>query len=543
MTDLFGLVESLVLKENLLFGFGWVFHARDDVTRVGLRLNFEDKKGSWETLLNVEAGKPREDIAKNFQDLPQALNSGFVIFCAFPGTAQPDSISLEVQLSSGKSTNLPIPPSRVIRFGCKNGDKVSRPMFGQFVVFLRRGLHLLREGQFIPLLQKATRYLKGGPGRALEDPYDLVQKLEEHEQKDLSLIIDHDLGGGANHYRDHMVASKMRAGKTVIILSYHVVTLSHMLIVRNTRLDFRVSIKNKNVLLDLSRYLSFEEIIYNTAVSFAKPEEIPQLLINLKHVTAATLKVCVHDFFSVCPSHFLLDHMGKYCHIPDVKICATCLPINQQGFSSLFVERDIHKWRAIWGAMLTSADEVITFSNSTAQLLKRAYPHIQDSQLSVIPHVVKWLHGTTPNIKNIARLCIGVVGQIGFHKGAAFVQELAREIKQREAEIKIVVVGVIEAACERSVVSQTGPYRHDELPRLIETSGANVMLFPSVCPETFSYVVQELMDMQLPVASFNFGAPAERLANYSKGLVLDSLDPACVLDELISFHHKMYLAH
>ncbi len=69
------------------------------------------------------------------------------------------------------------------------------------------------------------------------------------------------------------------------------------------------------------------------------------------------------------------------------------------------------------------------------------------------------------------------------------------------------------------------------------------MLFPSICPETFSYVVHELMDMKLPVASFNFGAPAERLASYSKGLVLSSMDPASVLDELISFHRKTYLAH
>lgn len=38
--------------------------------------------------------------------------------------------------------------------------------------------------------------------------------------------------------------------------------------------------------------------------------------------------------------------------------------------------------------------------------------------------------------------------------------------------------------------------------------------------------------MSLPVASFNFGAPAERLETYQKGLVLDSMDPATVLDDL-----------
>ncbi len=49
--------------------------------------------------------------------------------------------------------------------------------------------------------------------------------------------------------------------------------------------------------------------------------------------------------------------------------------------------------------------------------------------------------------------------------------------------------------------------------------------------------------MDLPVASFNFGAPAERMISYPKGLILASMDAAHVLDELILFHSKIYLAH
>jgi glycosyltransferase involved in cell wall biosynthesis len=107
--------------------------------------------------------------------------------------------------------------------------------------------------------------------------------------------------------------------------------------------------------------------------------------------------------------------------------------------------------------------------------------------------------------------------------------------------VKIVVIGTIEVTCDPQVVTQTGAYKHDELRGLIEKSGANVFLFPSICPETFSYVVQELVTMLLPVASFNLGAPAERLATYSNGIVMDSMNPSAVLDDLISFHRKIYL--
>ena len=251
----------------------------------------------------------------------------------------------------------------------------------------------------------------------------------------------------------------------------------------------------------------------------------------------------IHDFFPICPSHFLIDHESKHCHIPEISVCSNCIQKNQQGFSTLFLARDMSKWRSLWGALFAASDEVVTFSENSSKLMLKAYPQIQLEKISVVPHKVSHLTGKMPNVTNINSLCIGIVGQIGHHKGAVFVQALAREIKRRNLELKIVVIGAIEATCEPSVLSQTGSYKHDDLPDLIENTGANLFLFPSIWPETFSYVVQELMDMSLPVACFNLGAPAERLASYTKGLVLNSMDTECVLDDLISFHRKIYLSH
>jgi len=544
MSEIFSSISQLFLKGNILFGSGWVFHARENIKTVGYRIHFAEQEESSGELYEADSGKRREDVAKDFPDhLPRSLNSGYVILCGLPAGGQVRALSLEIQLSCGVVINVPIELSRLRRVGEGSGINAKIQMLLQFGVLFSRGLNLIRVGQFSTLLEKVRRYLKGRPMYSSKSACWIAQKLEAYERGKVSLIIDHDLGGGANHYREQMVASKISAGGTVIIFSYHVVTLSCMLIVRSGRLNFRTAISDRNILFELVEHLTFEEILYNTAVSFPRPEEIPQLLISLKQMTAARLKVYAHDHLPICPSHVLLDHMGKYCNIPDVSICRECLSRNRQGFASLFVERDIEKWRVIWGQMLAAADEIVTFSNSTARLFKKAYPQIQDHQLSVVPHVVEHLDGQIPVIKQKSKLSIGVVGQVGFHKGAGFVQALAQEIKQRGVDVKISVIGAIEVSCEPSVVSQTGPYRYDELPGLIEASGANVMLFPSICPETFSYVVQELMDMQLPVASFNLGAPAERLTGYSKGLVLDVMDPAGVLEELIAFHRKLYLAH
>lgn len=536
-------VDSLVVRDNAFFGFGWVFHARHEITSLRFRLTFAGKDEFLPEYVSADAGKSREDVERAFANQPRALNSGYVVYGAFPAGAKLNSIDLICSLADGSVVELAVPTSSVIRFSNANEAENSRLMLRQFYVFARRGVRLIRSGKFTSLFGKVRRYLKGRPKTALYKPADLAALLREGERKDLCFIIDHDLGGGANHYRDRLVDSMINDGRSVVILTYHVATLSHMLILRNSRVNLRCSIPDKNFLLDAVKKLSVTDVIYNTGVSFVRPEEIPQLLIAIKQLTSARLKVLVHDFFLVCPSHFLIDDTGRHCHIPDMKVCASCIQRNQQGFTTLFVDRDMPKWRSIWGSLLAAADEVVTFSNNGTELLLKAYPQLQGTKISVVPHKVNHLTGKLPHITNTRSLCIGIVGHIGFHKGSLFIQALAREIKHRGVDLKIVVIGAIEVSCEPSVVTQTGPYQHDEMSGLIERSGANVFLFPSICPETFSYVVQELVGMDLPVASFNFGAPAERLASNPKGLVLDSMDPGDVLDELISFHHKTYLAN
>lgn len=486
---------------------------------------------------------PEEFIGVETEKYILQQSRGYVVFGAFPVGAQISAIDLVCSLADGSILELAVPTSSVIQFTSANESESSRLMLRQFYVFFKRGVHLIRTGKFTSLFEKVRRYLKGRPKNHLQKPADIAALLRDGEHNNLCLILDHDLGGGANHYRERLVNSIVKDGRSVVILTYHVATLSHVLILKNSRVNLRFSIPDKDFILKAIKTLTVTDIIYNTGVSFAKPEEIPQLLINIKQATSARLKVLVHDFFLACPSHFLIDHEDKHCHLPHTDVCSSCLPKNQQGFTTLFLERAMPKWRSIWGSMLVIADEIVTFSNNSSQLLLKAYPQIEKSRISVIPHKVTHLSGQLPKITNTKSLRIGVVGHIGFHKGSVFIQALAREIRRRGAEVNVVVIGAIEAMCEPLVVTQTGSYEHDDLPGLIERSGANVFLFPSIWPETFSYVVQELVSMELPVASFNFGAPAERLAAYPKGLVLDSMDPGAVLDDLISFHSKTYLAN
>jgi glycosyltransferase involved in cell wall biosynthesis len=86
----------------------------------------------------------------------------------------------------------------------------------------------------------------------------------------------------------------------------------------------------------------------------------------------------------------------------------------------------------------------------------------------------------------------------------------------------------------------TGRYDKDALPKVIEGCGANVFLFPSIWPETFSYVVAELMQMDVRVACFDLGAPADRVRTYSKGCILPDNDPDAILERLVQMHKNIH---
>ena len=85
----------------------------------------------------------------------------------------------------------------------------------------------------------------------------------------------------------------------------------------------------------------------------------------------------------------------------------------------------------------------------------------------------------------------------------------------------------------------TGPYQRDNLVALIEAQHINMILFPSICPETFSYVVDEMMLLRMPVVAFDLGAPAERLRDYSLGRLCGTVDAASALDAMIALHDEL----
>ena len=539
-------VSSLVVRDGTYFGTGWIFHEEKKILDLRLTVHFDNGESQ---AIAMNFGKPVDYVGARFPKIHSAKYSGFTLFGSCKsGQKNLNRLFLRVKLEDGYVAELPIPRSCIRILGSRDiaaghivmnyKDAIYLVKRGLYLV--KRGLYLIKSFQFASMLTRTKRRLSNRPASSPASSGAAPPILNASELRNIVLVIDHDMGGGANYYRERMVAEKIDEGATVLIFSFHAMTLSYILMVQNSRRNERFVVPGYDYLLGMAEQFEIKEVIYNDGVTFVDPEELLQLLAELKRKYHMRLTLLVHDFFMVCPSPFLLDDAGEYCGIPDISRCQKCLVNNKQDFILLSQSRNIVQWRTLWKTVIDLADEVRTFSDDSLKLLQKAYPSLDSSRAVVKPHGVEYFrHGPIkPTYTDFLR--IGVVGQIGHSKGAEIVQKLADEIKARKLDIQIVVIGAIEVQCEQSVVRETGRYQHEILPELIESSGANIMLFPSIWPETFSYVVQELVELDLPVACYSLGAPAERISKYAKGMILQDMSASATLDNLILFHQRTY---
>jgi glycosyltransferase involved in cell wall biosynthesis len=544
-------LDVLQLRQGSVFASGWLYVPAAQLTSLSLQLRSQDKNEESQLVgqITLVAGKNRPDVLQAHAQHPAALNCGFVGVGTWPRQPRKgDQLVLAARFSSMESISVRIPTARWHWMLSPSLWQQRKAGLRQLLRYGRRALMLLVSGQWASLQEKLSRQLEEAPHEPLSPQLTSADLLALGASKEgkVHLIVDHRLGGGANHYRQELVQHWLDQGSTVLTLTYHLAKLQPMLVVNTSQQQKRFGLEKISDLLTALATIPVASITYNTAVSFVGAESLPELLISVKQKHQAKLTVLLHDYFCICPSHFLLDANGQFCDIPDPSICRQCLPINTHGFTSLF-QGDVTQWRQAWAPMLQQADELVAFSQSSIDLLKKAYPNgsnnsngINYESIILRPHKTGHSGKVVVNVCQTEQLVIGVVGQIGFHKGAAFIQQLARTIEQQGSPDRIAIIGNLEARANSNIVRQTGTYQRHQLASAIQSSGANVMLFPSIWPETFSYVTQEIMELNLPLACFNYGAPAERIREYSKGLVLISQEPTRVLEDLRQLFRANY---
>lgn len=521
-------VDRFVLAEGVISASGWCGSIRGQViSELNILLVFADEE---EEKVALETGKSRLDVLALYPVLGRY--SGFFVHRGIRRRDKPVSVSLSMTLEDGLYLRAPIPYYADVRHREKAVLKLAllRHYADRLFFHFARGNWRLiwnRLLQHVPALM-ATRV---GNKTLVE----ILTNLPG----DMVLIVDHALGGGANYYREKRVSILLEQGRTVLLWQFSPVTLSFQLQIFRPEERSELFQVEREAWVELADCSQITEVIFNNCVSYPDPEQVPDMFAAFLGHKRVRFTFLVHDFFSVCPSHFLLDYRRKHCGIPDIEVCRACLPHIEDGLVSMYQSRDIDLWRARWGSVLEKADEVVCFSENTRGLLLRAYPRLSNRVITVKPHSVAYLNGNYRYPVAREPLKVAVVGDINFHKGSEVFVTLVEAARHQNIAMEFLVVGTLNANSKPGGIEETGPYQRDELGDILTRHRVHMGLILSICPETFSYVTHELIKLRVPLFSFAMGAQGDAVSAYELGCVHPLVGGMELLSILLEFKERL----
>ncbi|MCC2644816.1 MAG: glycosyl transferase group 1 family protein [Burkholderiales bacterium] len=354
---------------------------------------------------------------------------------------------------------------------------------------------------------------------------------ENLSSQKIKLIFSHFWGGGTELFlQDYLLDNEL----IILVRSLNQTSVDNIEIINNKKLINKYTFTEIDKLLNELSLLNIAKIEINHLMT----------LENLNHALKDITKYIVdnniptlfylHDYFSLCPTINLLNNEGKFCELPiNEEICNNCLSKNKL-FLNYPVSHalSIREWREPFLPLLMACSKIYVFSDSSRKLLLKCYSDL-DSRIShyalsknPLPKIVNKVDFSTKMIINI-----GVLGVIAPTKGLWKLQELSTYIRVLNLPIRLTVIGEAYEEVNNAIV--TGPYTQENLIKTVLESGVDLFIIPSICPETYCYTADEIMQMGYPIICFNIGAPPERVLNYKHGYVADNVNTYYLLEKII----------
>lgn len=222
-----------------------------------------------------------------------------------------------------------------------------------------------------------------------------------------------------------------------------------------------------------------------------------------------------HDYYSYCAHISMTGSDNRFAGEPAPGQCACCTPHDPAPMGN----GTVSDWRHRNRHFLTGARLVITPSADAAQRIAAFAP---GARVRAIPHTDMAAHGgevaLLPQAKFLASdapLKVVVLGALSAIKGADMLEAAAQEAARTGAPVEFHLLGYSYRHLQtqpRARLTVHGAYQDDDLPELLAWLQPDIVWFPALWPETYSYTLSGALQAGLPVAVPNIGAFAERVA-------------------------------
>lgn len=321
----------------------------------------------------------------------------------------------------------------------------------------------------------------------------------------LVLVVTHARGGGTERHVQEL-AGVLRGQANFVSLrpgDHGDVVLSLGASPADPALYFRLP-DDLDAMLGLLRHIGVDLLHYHHLLG------LPEAVWRLPAWLGVEYDFTVHDFYPLCPQITLTGKDNRYCGEAGEAQCGRCLEeMPAPGKVGIGI------WRDNYRAFLEGARHVLAPSADAARRVGRYFERVRT--LSV-PH--KDIEGTQlphPSSQPFADgrpLVVCVIGALSPIKGADVLEEVAREAARRGLPLDFHLFGYAYRSLRgrpKANLTTHGPYEEAELPELLRWLTPDVVWFPALWPETYSYTLSAALAEGLPIVAPDLGAFPERL--------------------------------
>lgn len=309
------------------------------------------------------------------------------------------------------------------------------------------------------------------------------------------LFVSHDMGGGVDRYMtqlEKVIAGKVKVARLVSQpRNYVKLSLASDVWYFDQRSQF-------DDLLAILRAMHVSYLHFHHLYGFlAEFWQLPNRL-NLPH------SLTLHDYSFINGSTTLSDRQGYFLQDATRQISPSLALL-----PSWCV--DLQRWQSMSAALLDSAEQVFCPSEFTLEHFRTHFPnanyrhcyHPDWEYDAPYPQVV-------PTMASRSKLRVAVLGMLSREKGADRLDDCAIAVRESGCPIEFVLFGQAYRRLDSSVET-LGRYEEHELAQLLGTQSIDLVWFPALCAEVYSYTLSHCLRLGLPVLAPDVGAFPERL--------------------------------
>ena len=347
-------------------------------------------------------------------------------------------------------------------------------------------------------------FVRDDPARLARTMVDLARILDG--SRPVILAVLHDRQGGTERHVHELAALLHDRAQFVVLRPLPGQRVSLRLPDPGDAFELVFSLADEyDALLSMLRQLGVCHVHYHHLLGHGKPVmQLPQRLGVGYDFTA-------HDYFSICPQISLTRRDNRYCGEEGVQQCNDCL-VQSPAPGGL----DILSWRARHTEFLNGARFVM---GPARDVLLRLASHVPGAALRLVPHTdidpaAPLPAPNPPPLAGDRPLKVVVIGALSTIKGADLLEDVAIAARRQGAPVEFHLIGYGYRALKtqpHAHLTVHGRYDEKDLPDLLHWLQPDVVWFPALWPETYSYTLSACLLGGWPVVAPDIGAFAERL--------------------------------